>query len=144
MTNWETVDVPRGAYLGWGDRPGQHVTGKVIDYSENGGTNFAGDPCPAATIELTEAAASFNKQGERTDFPVGEMIQLNAGQVSLKRALRAADPSPGDLVKIELTNLAKTAPPRVSAPTNQLGQGDRRDQLLDLPPLHRHSSGHRQ
>jgi hypothetical protein len=34
--------------------------------------------------------------------------QLNAGQVSLKRALRAADPSPGDLIKITLINLAKT------------------------------------
>lgn len=109
MTNWETVEVPRGAYLGWGAKPGQHVTGKVVDYSENGGTNFAGEPCPSATIELTEPAASFNKDGDRTDFPAGEMIQLNAGQVSLKRALRAADPKPGDLVKIELTNLAKTA-----------------------------------
>lgn len=108
MTNWETVEVPRGAYLGWGNKKGQHVTGKVLEYSPDGGTNFAGDPCPSATIELTEPAASFNKEGERTDFPAGEIVQLNAGQVSLKRALRAADPNPGDLVKITLENLAKT------------------------------------
>lgn len=108
MTNWETVEVPRGAYLGWGSKKGQHVTGKVLEFSPDGGTNFAGDPCPSATIELTEPAASFNKDGERTDYPAGEIIQLNAGQVSLKRALRAADPSPGDLVKITLENLAKT------------------------------------
>lgn len=108
MTNWEEVEVPRGAYLGWGTKKGQHVTGKVLEYSPDGGTNFAGEPCPSATIELTEAAASFNKEGERTDYPAGEIIQLNAGQVSLKRALRAADPSPGDLVKITLENLAKT------------------------------------
>lgn len=108
MTNWETVEVPRGAYLGWGSKKGQHVTGKVLEYSPDGGTNFAGDPCPSATIELTEPAASFNKDGERTDYPAGEIIQLNAGQVSLKRALRAADPSPGDLVKITLESLAKT------------------------------------
>lgn len=108
MTTWETVEVPRGAYLGWGAKKGQHVTGKVLEYSPDGGTNFAGDPCPSATIELTEAAASFNKDGERTDYPAGEIIQLNAGQVSLKRALRAADPNPGDLVKITLVNLAKT------------------------------------
>lgn len=107
-TNWETVEVPRGAYLSWGTKKGQHVTGKVLEYSPDGGTNFAGDPCPSATIELTEPAASFNKEGERTDFPAGEIIQLNAGQVSLKRALRAADPKPGDLVKITLVNLAKT------------------------------------
>lgn len=108
MTNWEDIEVPRGAYIGWGTKKGQHVTGKVIDYSPDGGTNFAGEPCPLVTIELTEAAASFNKDGERTDYPAGELIQLNAGQVSLKRALRAADPAPGDLVKITLENLAKT------------------------------------
>ena len=109
MTNWEEVTVPKGAYLGWGSKPGQHVTGKVIDYSENGGTNFAGEPCPSIAIELTEEAASFNKEGERTDFAAGELVQLNAGQVSLRRALRAADPSPGDLVKITLENIVKTS-----------------------------------
>ena len=108
MTNWETVEVPRGAYVGWGTKKGQHVTGKVLEYSPDGGTNFAGDPCPSVTIELTEDAASFNKDGERSNHQAGEIVQLNAGQVSLKRALRAADPSPGDLVKITLENLAKT------------------------------------
>jgi hypothetical protein len=108
VTNWETIEVPRGAYISWGTKKGQHITGKVIDYSPEGGTDFNGNVCPSATIELTEAGASFNKEGERTDFPAGELVQLNAGQVSLKRALRAADPSPGDLVKITLVNLAKT------------------------------------
>lgn len=108
MTTWETIEVPRGAYIGWGSKKGQHVTGKVIDYSPEGGTDFNGNPCPSATIELTEQAASFNKDGDRTDYAAGELIQLNAGQVSLKRALRAADPAPGDLVKITLVNLAKT------------------------------------
>ena len=108
MTNWEEVAVPRGAYIGWGTTIGQHVTGKVLEYSADGGTNFAGDPCPAATIELIEPAASYTKDGERSDHAAGEIVQLNAGQVSLKRALRAADPAPGDLVKITLKNLAKT------------------------------------
>lgn len=108
MTTWEEVQVPRGAYLGWGTKKGQHVTGKVLEYSPDGGTTFNGDPCPSAAIELTEAAASFNKEGERTDYEAGTIIQLNAGQVSLKRALRAADPNPGDLLKITLVNLAKT------------------------------------
>ena len=108
MTQWETVEVPRGAYIGWGTKKGQHVTGKVLDYSPEGGTDFNGKPCPSATIELTEEAASFNKDGDRSTYAAGELVQLNAGQVSLKRALRAADPSPGDLVKITLVNLAKT------------------------------------
>lgn len=109
MTQWETIEVPRGAYIGWGSKPGQHVTGKVIDYQADGGTNFAGNRCPSIAVELTEKAASFNKEGERTDFSAGELVQLNAGQVSLKRALRAADPAPGDLVKITMENLVKTA-----------------------------------
>lgn len=108
MTTWETIEVPRGAYIGWGSKKGQHVTGKVLDYNAEGGTDYNQNVCPCATIELTEDAASFNKDGDRTDIPAGELIQLNAGQVSLKRALRAADPAVGDLVKITLINLAKT------------------------------------
>ena len=108
MTTWETVEVPRGAYIGWGSKKGQHVTGKVLDYQPEGGTDFNQAPCPSATIELTESAASFNKDGDRSEHEAGSLVQLNAGQVSLKRALRAADPSPGDLIKITLVNLAKT------------------------------------
>lgn len=107
MTDWEEVDVPRGAYIGWGMKPTQHVTGKVLEYSVDGGRDFYDKPCPAITIELTEPSASFNKEGDRTDFPAGELVQLSAGQVSLKRALRAADPLPGDLVKITLDNILK-------------------------------------
>src|SRR6516225_8807130 len=109
MPDWEEITVPKGAYIGWGNKPGQHVTGKVLEYAPDGGTDFAGNRCPSVAIELTEKAASVNKEGVRTDFDTGEIVQLNAGQVSLKRALRAADPSPGDLVKITLDNLVKTA-----------------------------------
>jgi hypothetical protein len=105
MTEWETVEVPKGAYIGWGNKAGQHVTGKVLAYEPVGGTDFYNEPCPQVAIELTEEAASFNKDGVRSNFDVGELVQLNAGQVSLKRALRAADPSPGDLVKITLENI---------------------------------------
>lgn len=109
MTDWEDVTVPKGAYISWGTKPGQHVTGRVLEYAIDGGTDFAGNRCPSVAIELTEPAASINKEGERTNFDEGEIVQLNAGQVSLKRALRAADPSTGDLVKITLENLVKTA-----------------------------------
>ena len=109
MPNWEEITVPKGAYISWGNKPGQHVTGKVLEFSHDGGTDFAGNRCPSIAIELTEKAASINKDGDRTDYDAGEIVQLNAGQVSLKRALRAADPSPGDLVKITLDNLVKTA-----------------------------------
>lgn len=107
--NWETIEVPRGAFISWGEQVGQHVTGRVLDYSPAGGTDFAGNPCPQLSVELIEPAASINKQGQRTDFDAGELVVLNCGQVSLKRAVKAADPSTGDLVKITLANLVKTA-----------------------------------
>ena len=109
MTDWEEIDVPRGAYIGWGNKPGQHVTGKILEYSIDGAADFYNKPCPALTIELTEPAASYNKEGDRTDHAPNELVQLSAGQVSLKRALRAADPNPGDLVKITLENIIKGA-----------------------------------
>lgn len=106
---FEDINVPRGAYIGWGTTVGQHVTGKVLTYDPLGGTDFNGDPCPQLTLELVAGAASFNKQGERSDFDAGEIVVINAGLVSLKRALRAAAPEPGDVVKIELTGLVKTS-----------------------------------
>lgn len=107
--NWEEIEVPRGAFVSWGEQVGQHVTGKVLDYSPAGGTDFAGNPCPQLSVELVERAASVNKQGQRTDFEPGELVVLNCGQVSLKRAVKAADVKPGDLVKITLSNLVRTA-----------------------------------
>ena len=109
MTDWETVDVPRGAYISWGNKAGQTVTGKTLNYDPDGGTDFAGKPCPTIEIELTEKAYSVNKEGDRSTFDPGETVVLNAGQVSLKRALRAASPRPGDLVEITLSNMVKTA-----------------------------------
>lgn len=106
---WEEVPVPRGAFIGWGNAIGQFVTGKVLDYDETGGTDFSGNTCPTLSVELLESAASFDKSGTRTDFPAGDLVILNAGQVSLKRALRAAALNVGDLVKITMSNLVKSA-----------------------------------
>ena len=106
---FEDVVVPRGSFLSWGNHVGQHATGKVLDYLSGGGTDFAGEPCPQITLELIEPAASFSKDGERTDFPAGELVVLNCGQASLKRAVRAADPTPGDVIKITLQEFAKTS-----------------------------------
>lgn len=108
MTAWEDIDVPQGAFVGWGDAKGQHVTGKVLEYAERGGTDFNGGTCPLLTVELTEAAASFNKAGQRTDFPAGDLVNITCGQASLKRAVKAAALEAGDLVKITLEDFTKT------------------------------------
>lgn len=105
---WETITVPAGAYVGWGTSEGQHVTGKVVEYSPTGGSDFNGDPCPHLVVELSESAASFNKEGERTDYPEGELVNLTVGQAGLKRAVQAASLETGDLVKITMTGLSKT------------------------------------
>lgn len=105
---WETVDVPQGAFVGWGSTAGQHVTGKVLSYSPTGGSDFNGDPCPLLVLELIEQAASFNKAGERTDYPAGEFVNLTVGQTSLKAALQKASPDVGDLLKITMTGTSVT------------------------------------
>lgn len=106
---WQEVDVPRGAFISWGDAIGQHVTGKVLGYDETGGTDFNNNVCPQLQVELIEPAVSINKTGQQTQFPAGELVVLNCGQVSLKRAVRAAALNTGDLVKIELSNLVNTS-----------------------------------
>jgi hypothetical protein len=103
------VDVPRGAYLGWGTKPGQQVTAEVKRYTPTGGTDFNGDACPNLELLLLEPADSFNKSGERTTFEAGETIQLNVGQVSLKRAVTSAELEPGDLIQASLVNITKTS-----------------------------------
>lgn len=109
MTTWETIEAPTGAFIGWGTKPGQHVTGRVTEYSVDGGTDFNGGRCPQLSIELTEDAASFNKEGERSTKKAGELVNITCGQVKLKSVIRTADPAVGDLIKVEMTGVAKTS-----------------------------------
>lgn len=109
MPDWETIESTAGGFIGFGTKVGQHVTGKVVDYSIDGGTDFNGNKCPQLAVELTEKAASFNKEGARTDFEAGEIVNVTCGQVSLKSTIRRTDPAPGDLIKVTLSELVKTA-----------------------------------
>lgn len=106
---WETVDVPAGAFIGWGTSAGQHVTGKVLEFDPAGGLDFNDKVCPQLVVELTERAASFNKAGDRTDYDAGELVTLTCGLVRLSRAVKAAQPEPGDLVKVTMTGMERTA-----------------------------------
>lgn len=110
--NWNDIDpveVPAGAFIGWGNREGQKVIGTVTEYGDRTGTDFNGSPCPELTLILAERAASFNKSGDRTDFDAGEEVSVTAGGVNLKKAIRKAAPEVGDLIKIELTEFVKTS-----------------------------------
>ncbi|UQE73861.1 hypothetical protein MYK68_14090 [Gordonia sp. PP30] len=105
MTEWETIDVPAGAFIGWGNTPGQAVTGKVLTFDPAGAQDYNGNVCPELGLELVEPAASYNKAGERFDYATGDLVNLTCGATNLKRAVMAASPSAGDLVKITLQEI---------------------------------------
>lgn len=109
MPEWEQIEVPRGQYIGWGNREGQHVTGTVLDIDPHGATTVNGDPCPLLEIELTEAAASFDKEGNQTNFGAGETVCLSVSQKNLQRGIKKAALRSNDLVKIELIDKERTA-----------------------------------
>lgn len=102
---WEDVEVPSGTYIGWSDRPGQVVTGTLLELGE--GQDFNGKPCPELEIELTTPAYSVNKEGERFDHGEGDVVKVTAGGANLKKAVRAAKLSVGDLVWIQFSSTEK-------------------------------------
>ena len=102
MTEWETINIPRGAYYGSGNTPGQKVLGKVLTYKSDGGTDYSGVTCPLLEVELTEATFTVGKNGD-DPLDVGEAVTLTAGQARLRRGLLAANPAVGDLIEIILT-----------------------------------------
>jgi len=102
------IDVPAGAYIGFGNKPGQVVEGVITDYDPTGATDFGGGPCPALEIELTRTAHSFTK-GEWTTYEAGETVQISCGQVQLKKKVRKAQPRIGDSIRIELADLIKVS-----------------------------------
>lgn len=111
---WEEIDVPKGAYIGWGNQSGQHVTGGIIGYDPVGATapprpgQTVGDVCPLLEIELTDAAASFDRELNRTDFEAGQEVCLSVSQKQLQRAVAKARLAVGDLVRIRLDGTEKT------------------------------------
>ncbi|MDO5091810.1 MAG: hypothetical protein Q4D79_00050 [Propionibacteriaceae bacterium] len=107
--NFEAIETPAGAFIGWHENPGQVVTGEVVDYSPTGGQDFSGGACPQVTLRLVEPCSSFNKQGQRTDFAAGEVVSITCGQANLKRGIIAAQPAVGDVLRVTHSSNAKTA-----------------------------------
>lgn len=103
MTQWQTVEVPRGDFIGWG-KVGQQITVAVASFSVAGGRDFNDEPCPELVGSLTEDADNYREKGTKHEhLKAGTMVVLKGGQASLKRALQAADPKKGDLVRITYT-----------------------------------------
>lgn len=103
------VEVPQGRFIGWGKK-GQSVTVKVMTYDPNGGKDFNGNICPQMVGTLTEEADNYRDKGTTHErLPAGELVTVTAGVANLKRGLQAADPHPGDLVRMTFTDTYKTA-----------------------------------
>lgn len=102
---WEEVNVPRGAYIGWGEKEGQRVIGEVLEYTTDGGTDFDGKSCPQVSLVLHQEAHSHSKENGWSKFDAGELVVINCGQASLKRAVQAAQLKPGDLAMITMQGL---------------------------------------
>ena len=113
--SWEEIDVPRGQYVGWGNKEGQFVEGAVLVNNPTGATEplkegqMTATPCPLLEIELTRPAASFDRDLNRTDYAAGEQVCLSVSQKQLQRAVAMANLKPGDLVRIELKGKDRTA-----------------------------------
>lgn len=106
---WQEVEVPRGQYIGWGKK-GQSVTIRVASYSEDGGRDFNGGPCPQVVGELVEKATSYRARGtEPVSIDRGEFVTITAGQASLAKGLRCAALDPGDLCRVEYVGDYATA-----------------------------------
>jgi hypothetical protein len=105
---YETIEVPRTPFIGWGNREGQYVEGIVVDYDPVGGNDFNSNECPLLEIELVKPAASFNKEGDRTDYKPGDTVSVTCGQANLKKAVRKGNPKPGNMILIKLAGKEKS------------------------------------
>ena len=60
---YEKVEVPRGTFVGWGLKPGQKMTARVLSYSDTDGRDFNGETCPLVVAELTEPFTNYRDKG---------------------------------------------------------------------------------
>jgi hypothetical protein len=109
---FQKIEVPAGNFMGWSNtKTGQVVQGKVLDYSETDGRDYAKDPCPLLTVELNRKATSVNKEGERTVYEPGDELSITCGQANLKKSVKKADRDVGlkrgYLVRVELVQFEK-------------------------------------
>lgn len=89
---FQKVEVPAGQYMGWSStKPGQIVQGKLLDYDEVGGSDFARNPCPLVVVQLDRRAVSVNKEGERTEYEPGQELSVTCGLANLKKSIKKAD-----------------------------------------------------
>jgi len=109
MPEFQKIEIPQGTFIGWG-RKGQQVTVKVLSFDPTGGTDFNQKTCPQMIGELAADCTNYKDKGMTEEtLRAGEMVTVTAGVANLKRGLLAADPHPGDLVRMTFADTYKTA-----------------------------------
>lgn len=109
---YQKVEVAPGNYMGWSNsKAGQVYEGTVVEYDDQGGTDYAKKPCPLLVVTLTRKAVSVDKENDRTEYDVGDELSLTAGQANLKKAIKKAHRdfglNRGVTVRIELDHFEK-------------------------------------
>lgn len=111
MTEFTKVELPKGRFIGWG-RKGQQLTVKVLSFELEGGRDFHGKPCPRLTGTLVEDCDNYRdlRSVEVTHerLKAEEIVNIEGSTANLKRGLMAADPKPGDIVRLTFSDTYQT------------------------------------
>lgn len=100
MTEWNTVEIPRGTFISFG-KVGQVVTVKVVSFDATGGRDFNDGICPQLVGTLEEDADNYREKGTvHETLKAGTLVTINAGLYDLRKGLMIADPKSGDLVRM--------------------------------------------
>lgn len=113
MPEFQKVEVPVGAFIGWAAKPTsppQQVTIEVLNFDQTGGRTFNSESCPQLTGTLVEDAVSYRDKGTtKVTLKAGEMVSVTGAQANLRKGLLQADPARGDLIRLTHTENYATA-----------------------------------
>jgi hypothetical protein len=109
------VEVPQGRFIGWGRKvttPPQTVIVKVSEYDEQGGKTPPpqNNVVPQFSGTLVEDADNYRDAGtEKETIKAGELVTVTCGVANLRKGIKAAEPRPGDTVKLVYNDQYDTA-----------------------------------
>lgn len=110
MPKYKTVEVPVGAFIGWG-KQGQEVEIQVFTFSETDGHDFNGNSCPRVVGTLQADCDNYRdlKSNPPTHetLKAGEMVTIDGATANLKKALLLASPKSKDFMRFTFSDTYK-------------------------------------
>lgn len=108
MPTFEDIEVPQGRFIGWG-KVGQVIEIDVLSYDETGGTDFNNNECPQVSGFLTKDADNYTEKGTKLEkLKAGELVNLTCGQANIKKGIKMADPTRGDILRVTFADIYTT------------------------------------